>query len=95
MDLDEDHYEDVSREGSPEVDRVAILTPAITSVITALGGQQGGQYVLGDEAYGCLKDLKKFWRKDDTDDEHGWEGQGRGPMRDYLRGNYRVNDVAD
>ncbi|KAF8523716.1 timeless protein-domain-containing protein [Hysterangium stoloniferum] len=58
-----------SREGSPEVDRIAILTPAITSVISALGGQQGGQYVLGDEAYGCLKDLKKFWRKDDTDDE--------------------------
>lgn len=56
-------------EGSPEVDRAAVLTPAITSVISALGGQQGGKYVLGDEAYGCLKDLKKFWRKDDTDDD--------------------------
>ncbi|GJJ14718.1 hypothetical protein Clacol_008985 [Clathrus columnatus] len=58
-----------SRGGTPEIDRSAILTPAITSVISALGGQQGGKYVLGDEAYGCLKDLKKFWRKDDTDDE--------------------------
>lgn len=58
-----------SRHGSPEVDRAAILSPAITSVISALGGQQGERYVLGDEAYGCLKDLKKFWRKDDTDDD--------------------------
>ena len=24
---------------------------------------------MGDEALGCLKDLKKFWRKDDTDDD--------------------------
>lgn len=56
-------------EGSPDIDRAAILTPAITFVISALGGQQGGQYILGDEAYGCLKDLKKLWRKDDTDDE--------------------------
>ncbi|KAG8829293.1 Topoisomerase 1-associated factor 1 [Serendipita sp. 400] len=29
----------------------------------------GPMYVLGDECYGCLKDLKRFWRKDDTDDE--------------------------
>jgi len=61
--------ESSSRDGSPQLDRRAILTPAITSVITALGGVKGGVYNLGDEAYGCLKDLKKFWRKDDTDDE--------------------------
>ena len=43
--------------------RKIILTQAITSVIAALGGIEGQRYVLGDEAYGCLKDLKKFWRK--------------------------------
>ncbi|KAF8513196.1 timeless protein-domain-containing protein [Gautieria morchelliformis] len=58
-----------SRGESPAISRRAILTRAITSVITALGGLKGGTYILGDEAYGCLKDLKKFWRKDDTDDE--------------------------
>lgn len=50
-------------------DRAAILTPAISQVVTALGGFEGNIYVLGDECYGCLKDLKKFWRKDDTDDD--------------------------
>jgi replication fork protection complex subunit Tof1/Swi1 len=49
--------------------RRAILEPAIIGVVNALGGYEGGVYRLGDEAYGCLKDLKKFWRKDDTDDE--------------------------
>jgi replication fork protection complex subunit Tof1/Swi1 len=50
-----------------------ILAPAIQHVIAALGGvedlPEGSIYVLGDECYGCLKDLKRFWRKDDTDDE--------------------------
>jgi replication fork protection complex subunit Tof1/Swi1 len=50
-----------------------ILAPAIQHVIAALGGienlPEGSVYVLGDECYGCLKDLKRFWRKDDTDDE--------------------------
>ena len=49
--------------------RRAILEPAIRSVVDALGGYEDGRYRLGDECYGCLKDLKKFWRKDDTDDE--------------------------
>ena len=49
--------------------RRAILEPAIINVVNALGGYEGGVYRLGDEAYGCLKDLKKFWRKDETDDE--------------------------
>lgn len=52
-----------------ELDRRGILAPAIHEVVTALGGFEGDTYKLGDEAYGCLKDLKKFWRKDDTDDE--------------------------
>jgi len=50
-----------------------ILQPAIQHVIAALGGvedlPEGSIYVLGDECYGCLKDLKRFWRKDDTDDD--------------------------
>lgn len=59
-----------SRSGSPEpLSRRDILGPAIQSVISALGGFEDTTYVLGDEAYGCLKDLKKFWRKDDTDDD--------------------------
>lgn len=49
--------------------RRAILEPAVRSVVDALGGYEDGRYRLGDECYGCLKDLKKFWRKDDTDDE--------------------------
>jgi hypothetical protein len=38
-------------------------------VVNALGGYEGGVYRLGDEAYGCLKDLTKFWHKDETDNE--------------------------
>jgi replication fork protection complex subunit Tof1/Swi1 len=34
-----------------------------------LGGYEGGKYRLGDEVRKCLQDLKKLWRKDDTDDE--------------------------
>ncbi|KAI9438072.1 timeless-domain-containing protein [Lactarius indigo] len=48
--------------------RRAILEPAILNVVNALGGYEGGVYRLGDEAHGCLKDLKRFWRKDDADD---------------------------
>lgn len=50
-------------------DRKSILAPPINDVVAALGGFEGDTYILGDECYGCLKDLKKFWRKDDTDDE--------------------------
>lgn len=52
-----------------QLDRRAILKPAIQSVVDALGGFEDGVYRMGDECYSCLKDLKKFWRKDDTDDE--------------------------
>ncbi|KAA1474618.1 timeless-domain-containing protein [Dentipellis sp. KUC8613] len=51
------------------VDRRTILEPPIRNVVEALGGYEGKVYRMGDEAYGCLKDLKKYWRKDDTDDE--------------------------
>ncbi|KAJ8086932.1 Topoisomerase 1-associated factor 1 [Marasmius tenuissimus] len=43
--------------------------PIVRRVVHALGGWEGDEYRLGDEASGCLKDLKKLWRKDDTDDE--------------------------
>ncbi|KAI0265300.1 timeless protein-domain-containing protein [Gloeopeniophorella convolvens] len=49
--------------------RRAILEPAILNVVDALGGYENGVYRLGDEVHGCLKDLKRFWRRDDTDDE--------------------------
>ncbi|KAG6872642.1 hypothetical protein C0995_008073 [Termitomyces sp. Mi166 len=51
------------------IDRRAILQPVISRVVDALGGYEGGTYRMGDEVNGCLKDLKKLWRKDDTDDE--------------------------
>ncbi|EPT01958.1 hypothetical protein FOMPIDRAFT_1036026 [Fomitopsis schrenkii] len=56
-------------DGGDNLDRRSILEPAIRSVVDALGGYEDGTYRLGDECYGCLKDLKKFWRKDDTDDD--------------------------
>ncbi|KAG8940366.1 Topoisomerase 1-associated factor 1, partial [Tulasnella sp. 419] len=62
------------REGSPEETRRSILSRAIQNVVSALGGFEQISptetvYVLGDSCLGCLKDLKKLWRKDDTDDE--------------------------
>ncbi len=53
----------------PYIDRREILEPPIRSVVDALGGFEDDVYRLGDECYGCLKDLKKYWRKDDTDDD--------------------------
>jgi replication fork protection complex subunit Tof1/Swi1 len=49
--------------------RRLLFEPVIGRVVDALGGYQAGTYRMGDEAHGCLKDLKKLWRKDDTDDE--------------------------
>ena len=56
-------------DGEEQLDRRAILEPAVQSVVDALGGFEDGVYRMGDECYSCLKDLKKLWRKDDTDDE--------------------------
>ncbi|KAJ7764630.1 timeless protein-domain-containing protein [Mycena maculata] len=49
--------------------RRILFEPVIGRVVDALGGHEAGTYRMGDEASGCLKDLKKLWRKDDTDDE--------------------------
>ncbi|KAF8909752.1 timeless protein-domain-containing protein [Gymnopilus junonius] len=51
------------------LDRRALLEPVVGRVVDALGGREGDVYVMGDEVNGCLKDLKKLWRKDDSDDE--------------------------
>ncbi|KAI0089435.1 timeless protein-domain-containing protein [Irpex rosettiformis] len=68
MDIDE--VIDISSGEEEEYsERRAILEAPIRNVVESLGGHEGGRYRLGDECYGCLKDLKKFWRKDDTDDE--------------------------
>ncbi|CAE6475330.1 unnamed protein product [Rhizoctonia solani] len=58
-----------------EPTRRDILGPVIQSTVAALGGVETDaatgvtRYVLGDDCLGCLRDLKKLWRKDDTDDE--------------------------
>lgn len=49
--------------------RRELLEPVVRHVVDALGGHEGGVYRMGDEVNGCLRDLKKLWRKDDTDDE--------------------------
>jgi replication fork protection complex subunit Tof1/Swi1 len=51
------------------LDRRGLLAPVVGRVVDALGGCEGSEYVIGDQANGCLKDLKKLWRKDETDDE--------------------------
>ncbi|EOQ99643.1 hypothetical protein E3P92_01291 [Wallemia ichthyophaga] len=59
-----------------EIDLRELYRDPIISRISAVGGveaiklQDGSisqEYKLGDECLGCLKDLKKFWRKDDDD----------------------------
>jgi replication fork protection complex subunit Tof1/Swi1 len=63
---------DDDNDGSPsEITRRDILAPIITSVVDALGGFEGTPpiYRPGDSLLPCLSDLKKLWRKDDTDDD--------------------------
>ena len=61
-----------------EPDRFSIFLPAVQSLVNALGGYEEletspGKYETiyrpGDSVLAVLKDLKKLWRKDDTDDE--------------------------
>ncbi|GAA5927146.1 hypothetical protein JCM1841_006062 [Sporobolomyces salmonicolor] len=56
----------------------AALHPAISSICAALGGFEEfiddkseiyTAYSLGDQVVGCLKDLKRFWRMDEKDDD--------------------------
>lgn len=46
-----------------------VLEPVITNIIDALGGVENGEYRMGEQAGACLKDLKRLWRRDDTDDD--------------------------
>ncbi|KAJ3814095.1 timeless protein-domain-containing protein [Lentinula aff. lateritia] len=43
--------------------------PIVQGVVDALGGYEENVYRMGDQVNGCLKDLKKLWRKDETDDD--------------------------
>lgn len=61
-----------------EEDRHAVFMPAVQQLVNALGGYEEVQnsegefstiYRPGDSVLAVLKDLKKLWRKDDTDDE--------------------------
>ena len=67
--MDEEDISSSESDHEHALDRRAILEPAVSRVVEALGGVEDGQYRLGDEVDGwCLKDLK-LWRKEDTDDE--------------------------
>ncbi|KAF5391610.1 hypothetical protein D9757_002428 [Collybiopsis confluens] len=50
-----------------------LLEPIVQGVIDALGGYELvsgiSVYRMGDQVTGCLKDLKKLWRRDETDDD--------------------------
>jgi replication fork protection complex subunit Tof1/Swi1 len=61
-----------------EVDRFDVFMPVATTLTAALGGYEQVEtspgvfetiYRPGDSVLGVLKDLKRLWRKDDTDDE--------------------------
>ena len=65
-------------DGLNTYDRYAIFLPAVQSLVNALGGYEELEtspgvyetvYRPGDSVLAVLKDLKKLWRKDDTDDE--------------------------
>ncbi|KAJ7856566.1 timeless protein-domain-containing protein [Mycena leptocephala] len=67
-DISSDEEQEKSQD-KPLNPRRLLFEPVIGRVVDALGGYEAGTYRMGDEAHGCLKDLKKLWRKDDTDDE--------------------------
>ncbi|GAA6007730.1 hypothetical protein JCM11491_003944 [Sporobolomyces phaffii] len=73
---DEDGFD--ARPMTAQERKRAALHPPISSICSALGGfeeflDERGQvytaYSLGDQVVGCLKDLKRFWRMDEKDDD--------------------------
>ncbi|GAA5909890.1 hypothetical protein JCM6882_002043 [Rhodosporidiobolus microsporus] len=71
-------FSDADAPQSAQQRKRAALHPPISSVCAALGGfeeflDENGQvytaYSLGDQVVGCLKDLKRFWRMDEKDDD--------------------------
>ncbi|KAI5989865.1 timeless protein-domain-containing protein [Pisolithus marmoratus] len=70
--MDDDDVISIASSSSSEGgggDRRGILDPVVRRVVDALGGFEDGVYRMGDEVAGCLRDLKKLWRLDDSDDE--------------------------
>ncbi|RSH83343.1 Topoisomerase 1-associated factor 1 [Apiotrichum porosum] len=81
----EDDDDDARDHGPPDMmlgdeeDRFEVFMPAVQSLVNALGGYEQVLnhdtrhfetiYRPGDSVLPVLKDLKKLWRKDDTDDE--------------------------
>ncbi|GAA5906718.1 hypothetical protein JCM8208_006366 [Rhodotorula glutinis] len=70
--------EDYDAPGSAQQRKRDVLHAPISSVCAALGGfeeflDENGKvytaYSLGDQVVGCLKDLKRFWRMDEKDDD--------------------------
>ncbi|KAI5453378.1 Topoisomerase 1-associated factor 1 [Naganishia albida] len=79
-DQDEQMLGDEPREDEDEmVDRMEVFLPVVQSLVNALGGYEDivdpesqaitTTYLPGDSCLAVLRDLKKLWRKDDTDDE--------------------------
>lgn len=59
------------QDAQEQLSKREILSHFIQSTVAALGGYvntpEGRVYEMGDSCLGCLKDLKKFWRKDEND----------------------------
>ncbi|KZT54478.1 timeless-domain-containing protein [Calocera cornea HHB12733] len=67
-----------------------ILSVPITNTISALGAPSPADksvYVLGDDVLGCLRDLKRYWRRDDNDEE-------RTVARIFAKANLLENDLV-
>ncbi|KAG5220556.1 Topoisomerase associated factor [Salix suchowensis] len=73
-------FDDEDADDDTQYDRRALFEPVVRRVVDALGGREDGRYRLGDEVTSCLKDLKKLWRKDDTDDERSSTSDARNPL---------------
>lgn len=69
-------------EGDSTYSRFVVFMPAVQSLVNAIGGYETVDHVFpdgtrgmktvyrpGDSVLAVLKDLKRLWRKDDTDDE--------------------------
>ncbi|KAJ3842021.1 timeless protein-domain-containing protein [Lentinula raphanica] len=73
--MDEPEIIDISSDDADNADvespqaRLKLFEPIVQGVVDALGGYEGDEYRMGDQVNGCLKDLKKLWRKDETDDD--------------------------
>ncbi|KAJ4477289.1 timeless protein-domain-containing protein [Lentinula aciculospora] len=73
--MDDDEIIDISSDETENGDvddtnkKRNFLEPIVQGVVDALGGYERDVYRMGDQVNGCLKDLKKLWRKDEIDDD--------------------------